>query len=63
MSRRSIVTRHSCLAGEVIEEKDISFKRPQNTIPASAVHQIFGRKLKRSVPADYFLAWNDLLAH
>ncbi|QHQ60697.1 N-acetylneuraminate synthase [Anaerocolumna sedimenticola] len=57
--RRSIVTTRAIKAGEVIERKDISFKRPGNGIEPKYLDFIVGKTAKRDIGFDVLIKMED----
>lgn len=59
--RRSIVAARAIMAGEVIQESDIDFKRPGTGIaPAESIY-VIGRKANKDIGADELIRWKDLI--
>ena len=59
--RRSIVVNSDLSAGHVLQECDISFKRPGNCIPPNEKYNILGRILKKNIKRDDLLRRDDLV--
>lgn len=59
-ARRSIVVVSDLKAGETIQEKDLTFKRPGMGIAPYHYEEIIGRGVNRDIKADTVLQWNDL---
>ncbi len=59
--RRSIVLTRNMSEGEVITEKDITFKRPGTHIRPDEEQYVIGRKLNRNMREDEILDWGDLV--
>jgi N,N'-diacetyllegionaminate synthase len=58
--RRSIVIVHAIKKGDKISLGDIDFKRPGTGIAPDERDYVIGRRLKRSLKADYELSWDDI---
>jgi sialic acid synthase SpsE len=58
--RRSIVLTRDMKEGEVLIEKDITFKRPGTHIRPDEEKYVIGRKLNRNMREDEILDWGDL---
>jgi len=58
--RRSIVVTRDMRKGEVIEESDITFKRPGTHISPDQMQYVIGRKLNRDLSEDDLLDWDYL---
>ncbi|QUI25845.1 N-acetylneuraminate synthase family protein [Vallitalea pronyensis] len=58
--RRSIVLTRDIKGGEVLTEKDITFKRPGTHIRPDEEKYVIGRKLNRNMKEDEILDWGDL---
>lgn len=56
-ARRSIVATRAIKAGEVISEKDITFKRPGTGIPPYELELVLGRTAKVDIHEDTILTW------
>jgi len=59
--RRSIVLTRDMSDGEIIVDKDITFKRPGTHISPDKEVYVIGRTLKRSMKKDDLLDWSDLI--
>jgi N-acetylneuraminate synthase len=59
-AHRSVVTLRPLAAGAVVGEQDVWTKRPGTGIPSAELPNVLGRRLRRDVPADALLAWDDL---
>jgi N-acetylneuraminate synthase len=59
--RRSIVLTRNMAKGEIITEKDITFKRPGTHIRPDEEKYVLGRKLNRNIREDEILDWSDLV--
>jgi sialic acid synthase SpsE len=59
--RRSIVLTREIKEGEIITEKDITFKRPGTHIRPDEEKYVIGRKLNRNMSEDELIAWSDLI--
>ncbi|HVP13533.1 MAG TPA: N-acetylneuraminate synthase family protein [Phycisphaerae bacterium] len=58
--RRSLVTKRSMKAGEVITREDLDCKRPGWGIPPNELEYVVGRKLSEDVAAEQVLRWSQL---
>ena len=59
-NRKSVVLQRAMLAGQVIELKDISVKRPGYGIPPKYLEQLVGRTVTRDMEQDSVITWDDL---
>ena len=59
-ARRSIVVARDLVAGHVITEADITYKRPGTGISPLSWDDVIGRSTKRALVADDVLQWSDL---
>jgi len=57
--RRSIVAAYDLICGQIINEDDITFKRPGTGIPADMADHIVGCKMKKNIEFDTLLTWED----
>lgn len=57
--RRSIVTSRNLKKGEVIQAKDLLFKRPGTGIAPDQESIVVGRKVIRNIDQDVVLRWDD----
>ena len=57
---KSIVTRVPLNSGVILKKDDLTLKKPGTGIPFEQIHNLIGRKLIHSVPADYIISENDL---
>jgi N,N'-diacetyllegionaminate synthase len=57
---KSIVTAAPLTEGHVIRQQDLAYKKPGDGIPSARWRELVGRKLRRAVPADRKLAFEDL---
>ena len=60
VARRSLVAKRYLKRGHILSEDDVVFKRPGNGIPPDEIRYVIGRKLKRDIPEDEIIAWEDL---
>jgi sialic acid synthase SpsE len=58
--RRSILTGRSLGAGEIINERDLVFKRPGTGISVNELERVVGRKLNKSKGPEEKILWDDL---
>ena len=56
---KSIVSRRSIKSMEIINERDLAFKKPGDGIPARDYNKILGKKIKKYVDKDYKFTWED----
>ena len=59
---KSLALRRSLPAGAALAAADLTAKKPGTGIPTSRLHEIVGRRLRRDVPDDRLLDWDDLAA-
>jgi len=59
--RRSIVLVRSMKEGDVLQEKDLAYKRPGTHIAPNEYQYVVGRKLNRDISGDILLSWEDLV--
>ncbi|CAN5348953.1 N-acetylneuraminate synthase [soil metagenome] len=57
---KSVVTRRDLTTGQVLESEDIALKKPGTGIPAARLHEVLGRRVRRSVAAGSLLVEDDL---
>ena len=57
---KSVVARGDLPAGTVLRREHLTVKKPGTGIPASRLHEVVGRQLRRSVKADDLLQPQDL---
>ena len=60
MFGRSLVTRFPVRAGQVVTMEMLTAKKPALGLPPSQADQVVGRRARRDLPVDHFLAWDDL---
>jgi N-acetylneuraminate synthase/N,N'-diacetyllegionaminate synthase len=60
VARRSLVLRAELAAGTVLQAAHLTAKRPGTGISPMELDRVVGRKLKRSMPADALVSWDDL---
>ena len=58
---RSLVTTRAIAAGEALADEDLAARKPGSGIPAAERTRVLGRRLRAPVPADHFLAEEDLV--
>ncbi len=58
--RRSIVLTRNLSAGHVLQDEDITFKRPGTCISPDEKAYVLGRRLARDLAEDDVLRWEDL---
>jgi sialic acid synthase SpsE len=58
--RRSIVAARDIKKGEIIEERDITYRRPGRGIRPNYDRMVIGRVAARDIAADDLLEWDDL---
>ena len=59
-TRRSLVLTRDALAGELITPEVINYKRPGYGVTPEFTEMVVGKRLKRDVPSDTPLEWQDL---
>ncbi|WP_372906481.1 N-acetylneuraminate synthase family protein [Rhodohalobacter sp.] len=59
--RRSIITARNLKKGDIIEEKDLTFKRPGTGIAPDEEKFVVGRSLKNDLVKDSVIRWDDLV--
>jgi len=59
-ARRSIVIDRALKAGDVIDEADITYKRPAHGISPVHWDEVIGRKVRMDLEEDHILQWSDL---
>ena len=59
-ARRSLTSKILIKKGSIICEEMLIPKRPGNGIPPSKINNILGRKVKRDIPPDKEILWEDL---
>jgi sialic acid synthase SpsE len=57
--RKSVVLREAQAAGTVLEKNMLTGKRPGTGIPVREIGSVIGRELKRDLPADALLSFED----
>ncbi|MBI4353618.1 MAG: N-acetylneuraminate synthase family protein [Candidatus Omnitrophica bacterium] len=57
---RSVVSTRPLAAGERITNDAVWTKRPGTGIPAKQLPELIGKRVKRNLPANTLLSWNDL---
>ena len=57
---KSIVLKESVEAGTELTGEMLAAKKPGTGIPAASLLECIGRRLKRDLPADQLLQWDDL---
>jgi len=58
--RRSVITKRKIKEGELLQKKDLDFKRPGIGIRPDEVKYILGRKVNKDINADELIKWEDL---
>ena len=59
-ARRSLVLTRDMKKDEIIQEKDVAFKRPGTGISPQYIEIVLGRTVKRDLLEDDILTWKDL---
>lgn len=59
--QKSIVTSCELKKGEFLSKNNISFKKPGNGISASQYKNILGKRLKRDMPQNIQITWEDVI--
>ena len=62
VSRQSLVTVRALRADERVGETDLTVQRPGTGIPAAAIDQVVGRRVRSAVPAGSMLQWSMIRA-
>ena len=57
-ARRSLVAKSFIPKGKVIEEEDLTFKRPASGISPKFIDDIIGKEALRNIEEDEVLKWN-----
>lgn len=60
VARRSLHLTGDFAAGHLLTVTDLELKRPGDGLPASLLPIVTGRRLRRDLPADHKLSWEDL---
>jgi len=60
LCRQSLCPTHDLPAGHVLNESDLTVKRPGTGIPAAELDEILGRRLRRDVTGTDLLSYDDL---
>ena len=58
---KSIVSRRTILAGSVLLESDLAYKKPGTGIPAKDFNQVVGKTTVRDIPSNKMIEWSDLV--
>lgn len=58
--RRSLVARRNLAAGEILEEKDLTLRRPATGLRPGLIGELVGRAVVRDIEEGEFLAWEDV---
>ena len=56
---KSIVSSRSIEKSEVIDERDLAFKKPGDGIPAREYNKILGKRINKCINKDYQFTWTD----
>ena len=59
-ARRSIVIINKILKGDVIEEKNITYKRPFTGVSPVHWDEVIGKKVNKNLESDHILQWSDI---
>jgi len=59
-ARRSIVVKNYIAKGDVINENDITYKRPASGISAIHWDEVVGSRANRDLDLDHILLWSDI---
>jgi N,N'-diacetyllegionaminate synthase len=62
VSRQSLVTVRPLGPDEAVRASDLTVQRPGTGIPAAAIDQVVGRRVRRAVPAGAMLQWSMIRA-
>ena len=57
-ARRSLVTSRPIPKGNIINEEDLTFKRPASGISPKFIEQVIGKTAKRAIESDEIMQWN-----
>lgn len=57
---KSVVTSRAMKAGEYIKTDCLAFKKPGDGIPAARGTELLGRQIRRDLPPDHKITWDDL---
>jgi N,N'-diacetyllegionaminate synthase len=57
---KSIVTARTVYSGQFLTAEDLAFKKPGDGISASRYSELLGRRIRRSLPPNCMIAWDDL---
>lgn len=60
LARRSVHILKGVQQGQILTEKDIIMKRPGDGISPMLLDLVIGKKVKRDLPEDYMLMFNDI---
>lgn len=60
VSRKSLVTNRSILAGEKLAAKDLQLKRPGDGISARFIEKVVGLTVRHNLDKEHKLSWDDL---
>jgi N,N'-diacetyllegionaminate synthase len=58
--RKSIHLKHACIEGHVLNIHDLEMKRPGDGISPMQLDQVIGKRLKKNIPSEHKLTFNDL---
>ena len=59
-ARRSLVAARDLPAGHVVDESDLTWKRPGTGINPAAVGEVVGRRVRAAIAEDTILEWQHL---
>ncbi len=59
-ARRSVVAARPILAGMLIDEQSLDFKRPGTGVPPTLVDHLIGKRAKRDLDADELVLFEDV---
>ena len=57
-ARRSLVTSRPIPKGNIINEEDLTFKRPASGISPKFIEQVIGKTAKRAIESDEIMQWD-----
>jgi len=59
--RRSVITKRKIKEGELLQKKDLDFKRPGTGIKPDELKYVLGRKVNKDINEDELINWGDLI--
>ena len=58
--RRSLTTKNKLEKGQIIERKDLTYKRPGTGIKPDEIKYILGKKVNKDIDKDKLIKWEDI---